>query len=51
MKTVEPEVVYVTAIVVLLSLALWLAALFAYVADDWVSPAADGRSVPAAKTY
>lgn len=28
MKTVEPEVLYVTGIIVLLSLVLWLAALF-----------------------
>lgn len=51
-ETYKPHVVYVIAIIVLTSLVLWLAAmLFVYLADDWSSPAADERSIPAARTY
>lgn len=52
MKSVKPQVLYVTAIIVIFSLLLWIAALFfVYLADDWSSPAADERSVPAPMTY
>jgi hypothetical protein len=52
MKTVKPQVMYVAAIVVIISLLFWIAALFiGYVADDLSSPAADERSVPAPRTY
>jgi hypothetical protein len=52
MKTVKPQVLYVTAIIVVISLLLWAASLFfVYLADDWSSPAADERSVPAPRTY
>ncbi len=48
----KPQIVYVGAIIVLASLVLWLAALFfVYLADDWNSPAADERSIPAVRTY
>ena len=52
MKTLKPEVLGVTMIVVTLSFLFWFAWLFvAYVADAWSSPPADERSVPAAKSY
>jgi hypothetical protein len=52
MKTVKPQVLYVTAIIVAISLLFWIAALFfGYLADDRSSPAADERSVPAPRTY
>lgn len=52
MKTLKPHALYITAIIIIISFVLWIAALFVgYVADDWASPAADERSVPAAKTY
>ena len=52
MKTVGPEVLYVTAIVILVSIVLWLAVFFfIYVADEWLSPSANERSVPAATSY
>ena len=52
MKSVKPQVLYVTAIIVIFSLLLWIAALFfVYLADDWSSPTADERSVPAPRTY
>ena len=48
----KPQIVYVGAIIVLASSVLWLAALFfVYLADDWNSPAADERSIPAVRTY
>ena len=51
-STAKPQVLYVTAIIVIISLLLWIAALFfGYLADDWRSPAADERSVPAPRTY
>jgi multisubunit Na+/H+ antiporter MnhC subunit len=51
MKTVKPHVLIVTAIIIVFSLLFWVGLLFlAYVADDWASPPADERSVPA-KTY
>lgn len=50
--TYKPQVVTVIAIIVLASLVLWLAALFfVFLADDWSSPAADERSIPAVRTY
>ena len=50
-KTVNPQVVYLTAIAVLVSIVFWLVALFfVYLADDWSSPAADERSIPAVNT-
>ena len=52
MKTVEPEVLYVAAIMVLITVVLWLAACsFVYLADNWASPARNERSLPAARTY
>jgi hypothetical protein len=52
MKTVKPQVLYVTAIVVVISFTLWITSLFfVYLADDWSSPAADERSVPASRDY
>jgi hypothetical protein len=52
MKTVKPQVMYVAAIVVVISLLFWIAALFfGYLADDWSSRAADERSVPAPRPY
>lgn len=52
MKTVKPQVLYVTAIIVIMCLLLWIASLFfVYVADDWSSPPADERSIPAPRTY
>ena len=52
MKSVKPEVLYVSVIVIVITFLLWIASLgFAYFADDWSSPAADERSVPAARTY
>lgn len=51
-ETYKPQVVTVIAIIVLASLVLWLAALFfVFLADDWSSPAADERSIPAVRTY
>ncbi|HUS10352.1 MAG TPA: hypothetical protein VMZ30_07785 [Pyrinomonadaceae bacterium] len=51
-ETYKPQVVTVIAIIVLASLVLWLAALFfVFLADDWNSPAADERSIPAVRTY
>jgi hypothetical protein len=51
-ETYKPQVVYVIAIIAFTSLVLWLAAmLFLYLADDWRSPAADERSIPAVRTY
>ena len=48
----KPWVVSVIVIIVLASVVLWLTALFfAYLGDDWNSPAADERSIPAARTY
>ena len=50
--TYTPQIVYVIAIIVFASLVFWLAALFfVYLADDWNSPAADERSIPAVRTY
>jgi hypothetical protein len=52
MKTVKPKVLYLTAIIVIICLLLWVACLFfVYLADDWSSPAADERSVPAPRDY
>ena len=52
MKSIQPQVLYVTTIIVILSLLFFLVALFiGYLADDWSSPAADERSVPAPRTY
>jgi hypothetical protein len=52
MKSVKPQVLYVTAIIVTISLLFFLVALFiGYLADVWSSPAADERSVPAPRTY
>ena len=52
MKTVKPRVMYVAAIVVVISFMLWITSLFfVYLADDWSSPAADESSVPAPRTY
>lgn len=52
MKSVEPQVLYVTAITIIIALIFWVVALFfAYLGDDWHSPAADERSVPATSDY
>ena len=52
MKAIKPRVLYVTAIIVIMALLYWMAALFfGYVRDDWASPAADERSVPPPTTY
>jgi hypothetical protein len=52
MRTLKPQALVVTAIIVILSLLFWMAWLFlGYVADEWGSPPADSRSVPAARTY
>jgi hypothetical protein len=52
MKSIQPQVLYVTAIIILVCLLFWVAALFiGYLADDWNSPAADERSIPAPRTY
>ncbi len=52
MKSIQPQVLYVTAIIMIFSLLLWIAALFfVYLADDWGSPAVDERSVPAPRAY
>ena len=51
MKTLKPEVLGVTVIVVIFSFLFWFAWLFvSYVADDWTSPPADERSIPATKS-
>jgi len=48
----EPEVIIVFVLVVLFGFLLWMAlTLISYVDDDWRSPPADERSVPATKTY
>lgn len=52
MKAIKPQAMYVTAIIVIMSLLFFVAALFfGYVADDWASPAADERSFPPPMTY
>lgn len=54
MKTVKPQAPVVAAIIVIIifSFLFWGIWLFlGYVADDWNSPPADERSVPAARTY
>lgn len=52
MKTIKPQVLYLTAIIVIISVMFWIAALFfVYLADDWSSPAADERSIPAPRNY
>lgn len=52
MKTVKLQVLYLTAIIIIMSLIFWIAALFfVYLMDDWQAPAADGRSVPASRSY
>lgn len=54
MKTVKPQAPVVAAIIVIIifSFLFWGIWLFlGYVTDDWNSPPADERSVPAASTY
>ena len=52
MKPLKPQVLVVTAIIIIFSFLFWVAwLLLGYVADDWSSPPADERSVPAARTY
>ena len=52
MKTLKPEVLGVTVIVVIFSFLFWFAWLFiACVADEWRSPPADERSIPTARSY
>lgn len=52
MKTLKPQVLFVTEIIIIVSFLLWMAWLFqGYAADDRTSSPADERSVPAAKTY
>jgi hypothetical protein len=52
MKTIKPQLLYGTPLVVLVSLVLWLAALlFVYLADDWLTPPPDERRIPAVRTY
>jgi hypothetical protein len=52
MKAIKPQAMYVTAIIVIMSLLFFVAALFfGYVTDDWASPAADERSIPPPMTY
>jgi hypothetical protein len=50
-KTLNPEILYLTGIAVLVIIVFWFVALFFfYLADDWSSPAADERSIPAVNT-
>jgi hypothetical protein len=52
MKTLKPQLLYAIAIVVLVTLVFWFAVLlFVYLADDWFSPSADERNIPAVRTY
>ena len=52
MRRLKPQALYITAIIVVMTLAIWVASLlFAYVADDWSSPAADERSIPPSRSY
>jgi hypothetical protein len=52
MRTVSPRVMYITAIVIIIFFVFWIVALFyGYLADDWSSPPADERSVPAPVMY
>jgi hypothetical protein len=51
-KTLKPPFLYGIAIAAFLSLVLWFSALLVvYLADDWFSPSADERSIPAVRTY
>jgi uncharacterized membrane protein (DUF106 family) len=51
MKTLKPQVVIVTAIIIVFSFLFWMGLFLGYVADAWILTPADDRSVPAAKTY
>ena len=52
MRTLKPQVLGVTVIIVTFSFLFWMAWLFlGYVADEWRSPPADEMSIPAARTY
>ena len=52
MRTVGPRVMYIAAIVVVICVLFWVAALFyGYLADEWSTPAASERSVPRPRTY
>jgi uncharacterized membrane protein len=52
LKTVKPHILYVSVILAIISLIFWVVTFFIiYVADDQQSPAADERSVPAARSY
>ena len=52
MKTIKPDVLGVTMIVIIFSFLFWFGWLFvSYVADEWNSPPADERSIPAARSY
>ena len=52
MRTVGPRVMYIAAIIAVICAVFWVTALcFGYLADDWGSPAASERSVPAPRTY
>jgi len=52
MKTIKPQGLYITAIIIIITFVLWIASLFVvYLRDDQVAPAADERSVPPPKTY
>jgi len=52
MKDIEPEFLYIAGVIIVISLVLWVVALFVvYLLDDWHSPAADERSVPATRQY
>ena len=51
-KTLKPQVLFVTEIIIIASFFFLIAWLFhSYVGDDWSSSPADERSVPAARTY
>jgi hypothetical protein len=52
MKTLKPQALVVTVMILAFSLAFWAGLLvLEYVGDDWSSPPADSKSIPAEKTY
>ena len=51
-KPSNSNLLYAVPIVIVMSLVFWGAALLlVYVANDWLSPSADERSIPAVRTY
>jgi multisubunit Na+/H+ antiporter MnhC subunit len=52
MTNLKPQALIVTGIIIGCSFLLWLTlVIFAYVVDDWKSPPADEKSVPAASRF